>query len=367
MWVVFRADASLQIGSGHVMRCLTLAGELRRQGVRVSFVSRLLEGHMCDHCERAGFEVFRLPLPPAVPLLRSTPLPHAMWAGVEPARDAEETAQLLARLPRSPEWLVVDHYALDVGWEAVMRRHACRIMAIDDLADRRHDCDLLLDQNLHQQPDERYRALLPERCRTLLGPGYALLRPEFAEARGSLAPRDGRVRRLHLFFGGSDPGNETAKALRAVTLLQRPELTVEVVVGASNPHREELRQLCAATAGAVFHCGVDNMAQLMSRADCAIGAGGSATWERCCLGLPTLVLSLAENQVPIARECSRAGACRYLGAAQEIGSRRLAAALRHMLQEPMLLAGCAQKGMALVDGHGAARVGERLLDLDSSC
>ena len=352
MLVAIRVDASVFIGTGHVMRCLTLAGELRDRGARVLFISRLLDGNLCDFISRSGFELRPLPAPPAEADC-SSQLSQVAWLAREWAADAEATGAALPATPRA-DWLIVDHYALDARWEGALRASVGRIMAIDDLADRPHDCNLLLDQNLYEDMQQRYDGLLPGHCRRLLGPQYALLRAEFKEASKGLRRRDGSVGRLLIFFGGSDADNATAKALEALRLLDAPQLAADVVVGGSNPHREELRQRCAAMKNVAFHCDIKNMASLMAQADLAIGAGGGATWERCFLGLPAITLVAAQNQLATTLAVAKAGAAWNLGWQHEVDARALCQALRHALQHPQELVAMGGKALAITGGGAEA-------------
>lgn len=308
--VVIRADASVQIGSGHVMRCLTLADALRERGAEVYFVCRELPGHLGEVLANKDYPTHWLPTPDADATTIPAHTAHSAWLGVPWEEDTEQMWDWLETLPEV-DWLIVDHYALDQTWESQLRPQVKRIMVMDDLADRPHDCDLLLDQNLHENMEQRYTGLVPKECRLLLGPRYALLRPEFLEARKNLRQRDGTVRRILVFFGGADPSNETTKALRALQLLDRPDIAVDVVVGSANPHRSEIEALCAALPNTSFYCQVSNMAELMARADLAIGGGGSATWERFCVGLPSLVISLAENQLKLIQTLANMGLIFY--------------------------------------------------------
>lgn len=305
----------MAIGSGHMMRCLTLAEGLRDRQADVVFVCRELPGNLITLAEGKGFIVKRLPF-----IDRSNFLPennHAGFLGVTLEQDVAETLALLRDM-QPVGWLVVDHYAIDARWESQMRFLADRIMVLDDLADRPHDCDLLLDQNLYEDMDTRYDALLPEGCQKFLGPRYALLRPEFAKARASLRKRDGVVRRVLIFFGGSDPTNETAKALQAVIALNRPDIAVDVIVGATNPRRAEIEAKCALLPNVAYHCQVENMAELMASADLAIGAGGSTTWERCALGVPSITLITAENQRETTFAVANAGATWNMGVSKDV-------------------------------------------------
>lgn len=354
--VAFRVDASLQIGVGHVMRCLALAEGLREQGTQCWFISRKHPGHLVDLIQEQGFEASVLPASDTEVEPKgdsSTPLSHhAAWLGCSWEADAEQTSSVLKRL--QPEWVIVDHYGLDARWESALRAHGNNVMVIDDIADRSHDCDLLLDQNL--QDPARYSALIPRRCLTLIGPRYALLRPQFATTKRSLRQRDGRVHRVLVFFGGVDLTGETLKALTAIKMLGRTDIVVDVVVGHANPYRADIEGACRSIPNVNCHQHVSDMATMMAKADLFVGAGGSSSWERCCLGLPALVMATADNQMDQSETLARAGAQLYLGPVQSVTSERLANVIRTALESPDLLVHMAQQGMALVDGQGAKRV-----------
>lgn len=360
MNVLIRSDASLDIGSGHVMRCLALADALRARGMHCRFVCRAHPGHLIDKIRQRGFEVHALPHRPK---WRPTELdsPHAAWLGADWRTDVEETK--LGAGGTAPDWLIVDHYALDARWERAQRPHVAKIMVIDDLADRAHDCDLLLDQNLQARPD-RYQGLVPETCQLLLGPRFALLRPQFHEARKTLRPRDGQVRRILVAFGGVDAQGATLLALEAIARLGRPDIAVDVVITTANPHRDEIEARCAELPNVRLQQDVEDMADPMAAADLAIGAGGSMSWERCCLGLPTIVMATADNQLAQSEDLVREGAQLYLGRVADVDAARLARVLDEVLRQPAWLAHMAERGQALVDGRGCQRVVAHILASD---
>lgn len=343
MEIVIRTDASIRIGSGHVMRCLTLASLLRDKGGEVSFISRELPGHLCDYIEEKGYVLFRLP----------EPKQNDGWLGISRETDAVQTVDILQQVKKNVDWLIVDHYGLDLSWEMVVRPYVRRIMVIDDLANRQHDCDLLLDQNLHNNLHLRYEGLVPSNCQKLLGPHYALLRPEFVITRSSLRKREGIVKRILIFFGGSDLSNETKKALQALLMLEE-DLITDVVVGGSNPHKEEIRSLCLQIKNTNFHCQTENMAELMANADLAIGAGGSALWERCYLGLPSIVVVVADNQLEITNLLAKEGAILNLGWHHNVDSKELAKALKTILKQPDKLKTMSQNALRVVGNHSGA-------------
>lgn len=353
--IAIRADAGSSIGIGHVMRCLTLAAELRSRGAEVVFISRERAGDACGYIEQQGFPVHRLPA-------ASDPLsePGHRWLGVSPEEDARQVRTVLAALGRV-DWLIVDHYGLDARWESQMRTHAARILVIDDVADRPHDCDLLLDQNLYPDAHTRYRQLVPPACRQLLGPSYALLRPEFRRMREELGVRELDRGHLLISFGGSDARNATGAALAAVDLLTPPPNAVDTVCGGANLHRDTIRQRCEQRSFLHYHEQAENMAELMLRAGLAIGGGGSTTWERCCLGLPAAVITLADNQRPLTEAIAEAGAVFHIGNFQDLNPAKIAEAVGGLLADPRRLHGMSQAGMSLVDGRGAVRVADQLL------
>lgn len=354
MRVVFRTDAALAFGTGHVMRCLTLASALRERGAAVSFVCREHEGHLCDLIEERGLAVSRLPAPKAVIQTEDTPT-HTAWLGASWQEDAGQTRAAIEASGVKPDWLVVDHYALDKRWESVLRASVGRIMVIDDLADRVHDCDLLLDQNLVAQMHTRYADKVPVACGLLLGPEYALLQPIYAELHDRIPPREGPIRRIFIFFGGADSDNLTGRALTAFLHLNRSDIEVDVVITTGGPDAETIRQQVAGHGNIHLHSGLPTLAPLMAKADLAIGAGGVTSWERLCLGLPTLVVTLAENQRPIAKKLQEHGLIRWLGHRDEVDESTIAQALGTLIQQG-LDEDWSLRCLAAVDGNGVNRV-----------
>ena len=296
MHIAFRTDASLQIGTGHVMRCLTLADALRERGAQSTLICRPHAGHLLDLIQQRGHTAKALA--PADDTFTSPADPcHAKWLGTDWASDAVQTQHALG--DQVVDWLVVDHYALDRRWEQTMRPHTRRILAIDDLADRPHDCDLLLDQNLGRQAKD-YGGLLSRHTQTLIGPAYALLRPEFAQWREHSLQRRAQpqVKNLLITMGGVDQANATGQVLDALTHCELPaDLRITVVMGPTAPWLVHVQaQATAMPRPTQVLAGVSNMAQLMAESDLCIGAAGSTSWERCCLGLPAIQLVLADNQ-----------------------------------------------------------------------
>ncbi|MBK9521658.1 MAG: UDP-2,4-diacetamido-2,4,6-trideoxy-beta-L-altropyranose hydrolase [Rhodocyclaceae bacterium] len=345
MNIAFRTDASLHIGTGHVMRCLTLADVLKQRGAKVRFVCRHLPDHLRDMLIERDHQVV---------MLNSSrndvsvdDLAHSHWLGVSQTQDARDTSKALS----DQKWdlLVVDHYALDVRWETASRDAAKKLLVIDDIADRQHDCDVLLDQNLYADMDTRYVDKVPAHCQLLLGPRYALLRDEFRRSREKISPRNAPIKRVLVFFGGVDHDDYTSRAVDAIARIGDSDMHVDVVIGTQHPRREEIEAACALHE---FDCHIqtNRMADLMLAADLAIGAGGSTTWERCCLGLPTIVFAVAENQERASKALANTGAA-YFGRA-EILEAEINNAMTHLFTPPFLRQ-MSIKAAELVDGHGA--------------
>lgn len=300
------------------MRCLTLADALRERGASCSFVCRPHPGHLLALVAQRGHQALALPELQEGAQPNHNGTAHGHWLGTDWATDAQDTQQALsAHTGGQPvDWLVVDHYALDARWEEALRPQAKRIMVIDDLADRPHACDLLLDQNLGRKEAD-YGGLLKSKTTTLIGPQYALLRPEFAALRAqSLACRqtNPQLRRLLITMGGVDKDNATGQVLAVLQNCKLPlDLRITVVMG---PHSPWLAQVQAHAVQMPWRTevlvGVNNMAQLMAESDLAVGAAGSTSWERCCLGVPTIQVALAQNQVEIAQALNLAGAALML-------------------------------------------------------
>lgn len=358
MKVVFRVDSSRLIGTGHLVRCMTLGATIRERGIAVEFIGRAHRGNLLDRLSVEGFAATVLPPPSADRESASADhtVNYADWLGVPQAEDADQTIEAIAG--SVPDWLVVDHYGLGAKWEARLRPHVGRILAIDDLANRSHDCDVLLDQNYAFEPQSRYRGLVPPDCRLLVGPRYALLRPEYREYRMESRTRAGNARRLLVFLGGTDRYGVTLTALEALSAPELSHLEVDVVVGTNNADRPRIEELAARRARTFVQGPRPHLADLMSAADLAIGAGGATTWERMCLGLPSVVVSVAQNQQSCCEALCAAGLIEYLGEVPRVRGDDLHRALMALIDNPERLASLTAANLVEVDGLGTPRVAD---------
>jgi UDP-2,4-diacetamido-2,4,6-trideoxy-beta-L-altropyranose hydrolase len=322
--IVFRVDASWQIGNGHVMRCLTLADALRERDVQSLFICRPHLGNLFGEITHRGYAVLALPFLDTVDVQNKENTEYENWLGTSWFDDSQDTRQTLRNYlgNLSVDLLIVDHYSLDARWEQSMRPQSKRIMVIDDLADRRHFCELLLDQNLGRKVKD-YDDLLDSSTIRLIGPNFALLRPQFAALRRfSLDRRGGRplLRRLLISMGGVDKDNATELLLISLKERNLPaDLVITVIMGAHAPWTSQVKsQATKMPWNTEVLIGIDNMHQIMSESDLAIGAAGGTAWERCCLGVPSLLLALSNNQLSGAFALQNAGAAIVFDSVNEL-------------------------------------------------
>ena len=367
MNVIFRADASLDIGTGHVMRCLTLADALRERGARCHFICRQHSGHLMALIEQRGYRVSGLPMAAAAATPAQDEAPaHAAWLGATQEEDAAASLSALEPSNGPVDWLVVDHYALDARWERLLRPICPRLMVIDDLADRPHDCDVLVDQTLGRNTQD-YRPWVSESCRLLCGSQYALLRPDFSALRTYSLKRRAQpqLRNILVAMGGVDKNNATGKVLAALKMCALPsDCEITVVLGPTAPWLDDVeRQAQSLPWPTHVRVGVSDMAQLMANSDVAIGASGATSWERCCLGVPAIMVVLAENQRLIARALSDVGAA-HLVDLRALQSNPLIVCAR---LKPNWLSTASTAAAAITDGSGVPQVINCLLQQGKTC
>lgn len=340
------------------MRCLTLADTLKGLGATCTFICRRHPGNLLSVIAQRGHGAIALDAGSGL-IPEDADLTHASWLGVNWSRDAGETLEALGSAYM--DWLVVDHYALDHRWEEALRSHCCRLMVIDDLADRAHDCDLLLDQNLGRSAKD-YQELLHPTASLMIGPRYALLRPEFSQWREYSLARRCRPEFKHLLIamGGVDKNNLTSQVLVALKGHKIPlDLRITVVMGACTPWLAEVKQQVAQMpCPTEVLVGVSNMAELMANSDLAIGAAGGGAWERCALGVPSLLMILAENQRSGSAALSENSAAILCASTSEISERVMFFLTDKDRQS--VLQKLSDSGAALADGEGSTRVSQAM-------
>jgi UDP-2,4-diacetamido-2,4,6-trideoxy-beta-L-altropyranose hydrolase len=360
--IAFRVDASNLIGIGHVMRCLVLADILHAQGANCFFVCRPHAGHLADLIYSRGHFVCLLSEPFSI--INDDSSSYVSWLGSSQDIDADETLAILLPFGR-PDWLVVDHYGIDVRWETRLRTSVGKLAVIDDLANRLHKCDLLLDQNwFGKNLNNRYKSLVPQNALLCLGPSYALLKPEFALLKKWRPKHDGFVRRLLIFFGGSDQDDLTTRALLAMRAPEFDHLILDVVLGANHPNVSGVTKLVQERPGTFLHRNLPSLAGLMLRADLMLGAGGSTNWERMCLGLPAVVISIAENQMQVNNALAKDKFIIFLGSHNQVKIDNIRVAMQRAIADTEFLCQSSRIGFSLVAGTGASLVAKLMLAKD---
>lgn len=341
MRFVFRVDSSTQIGTGHVMRCLTLADALRDRAGDVVFICRSLPGNLSDLIEKRGFKVFR----------------------ITETEDATQMQTILREQHQNVGWLIADHYGLDYQWESKFRSYVKKIMVIDDLANRRHDCDLLLDQNISTNQETRYDKLVSEQCQKLIGAKYLLLRPEFLSNQLQRTQAAEEARKILITMGGSDPHNLTSRVMQSLVEWALPyPLTIRVAVGASCPYIREIQAIALNSNPhqITVQQNVSHMAQWMAWADLAISAGGFTCYELAYMGVPTAVLVTSPTQLNVAQELHRLGITYCLGEFAHLSPNALTEVLKTLMSDSKKRLEMSQLGQAVFDGYGIERVIEQI-------
>ncbi|TCB52214.1 UDP-2,4-diacetamido-2,4,6-trideoxy-beta-L-altropyranose hydrolase [Acinetobacter terrestris] len=347
----FRVDASIQIGSGHVIRCLTIADALKQKGHTCVFICREHVGHLMDLIHMHGHTIYELN--PFKLDSQEYLTEYQKWLGTTEEIDAQQTLVALGHEAIQLDWMVVDHYALSEVWETRIRTMIAKILVIDDLANRKHDADLLLDCGLEYTVND-YQLLNARSAKYLLGAEYALLRPEFSEHRKNQPIRyqkEKEIFKVLINLGGVDKDNLTSKILKIFEedTLFKHRFDLTIVMGISAPWKEQIIQQAELLPyPSKVLVNVSNMAELMKTHDFAIGAAGSTAWERCCLGLPTIMICMAENQKMIAQNLNN------LGAAISIDQQEVEQGLGKILSSLTLskLEIMSEKARLITQGHG---------------
>lgn len=332
--LIFRVDSGLKIGSGHLMRCITLANNLKKLiELECTFITRNNKGNFNEIIIQNGYDVLLLNGPESSVGIDN----YSEWLGTSQICDAEQTLFALKNNKiKNIDILVIDHYSLDHKWEGIFRSISNKLIVIDDLANRKHCCDVLLDQNIAPNFDTRYDTLIPVNSKKFLGISYCLLREDFLTAKTSIKART-ELRRVVIFFGGVDKDNATLKLLIALQdKLEAFEL-IRVIVGKANPFKSQIKQFCKKHNNCDYLEQVSNMAEIFSKSDLAIGAGGATTGERIFLGLPSIVFSLADNQVEVSRYLHEKYLITYLGDQGEIERTKIILELDKYFSSPNLL------------------------------
>lgn len=358
--VVFRVDASADLGIGHYMRCMVIADQVLRAGKSVVFVSKLITNELELKLNAGKYRLIKLNEGES-----SAGNVEEIWGVSKQKRDAKQTKEKLSALSGGV-WVVVDHYGLDSHWSSEFYKKGYKILVIDDLANRNHACDLLLDQTLGRKK-QQYEELVPKECRILVGASYALLRDEFSQIRPkSLKRRIGktRVNSLTISMGGTDPSNATYDVLKSIRVFcELNSVEVNVIMQTSSRHKEKISGfLNEFSCNTKLHLSPLSMAAILCDSDLVIGASGGSAWERCLLGLPSILLILADNQLEIGKSLMESGAaiCIHIREIEDF-QELLMAELNEIAFSREKLGLMSKKAAQVVDGRGAERVFESMI------
>ena len=342
--LVFRVDSGEGIGWGHTMRCFSLAQIFKEKNMQISFITRKIPNNISYFLKENGINVYYLNGE------------KYSWKN-----DAIQTKKIIENFDEV-DWLIVDNYKLDFKWEKFLKPFVKKLMVIDDMTLRTHDCSLLLDQNYYEKPKNMYKNFVPKKCKMLIGPKFALLRSEFYQERKKLKEKNRQMKRIFISFGGSE-SSEIMKIIDVVKELDHSKINVDLLLTESSKYLK-IKNLFSKFTNITIHHQNFSVVKLMKNADLAIGAGGSSTWERCCLGLPSIVTVSAKNQLQLTKEIEKKGCIINLGISKKITSDDYLNIINNLNKSKLLQ--MSKNALKLVDGKGTLRVTKEMLNLSKS-
>jgi len=344
----FRVDSSRSIGFGHVMRCLVLAEKLRLAEANVFFVCKYYEHSLIPMIKNSNFTVITLDN-------ISSKFQEELLSNELQIEDARMTIDAIKEF--QVDWIIVDSYLLGIEWEMKMRGVAIKIMVIDDLAESKHHCDLLLNQNSNEL-ELNYKESLNKESIGLFGPKYALLRDQFLMLRPTKLEPIAEIKRILIFLSGGDDYGETLKAMRGIWKYKK-NVEADVVIGSSNPYASEIKDLCQKYHWN-FLVQIDNLAERIASTDFVVGSCGINAWERCALGKPSISVMLASNQKYVSKTLEKYKASEVIGWFEDISENEYCNIMKKMTKERVFE--IANNAYNLVDANGVARVSSILLN-----
>lgn len=352
--IIFRVDASSLIGAGHFSRCLCLAIKLMEMNADVYFICRNLSEAYAQQLKSQGIHL--------IPLLsdqnsmqekNTGRLVHSHWLEVSQSQDAADTIDAIKFLNREIVCIIIDHYALDQEYEKIVKSYVSKIVIIDDIADRVHACDILIDQNNTDQ--NRYKNLIPAGCKQLLGPYYCILRDEFIETREKFSYNPEENKNIVVSMGAADPVNATFDIVKSLSHNDYIRSFLRVIVGFLNPHKEQIEWICKKSNIQVLSS-LPLISQELVQAKFVIGASGVSAWERCYLGIPSLMIAIADNQVPIAKILHDQEAAIFLGMHADMKWENFSKTVESIYYNSKRLIEISKNAQSIVDGLGATRI-----------
>ena len=344
--IYFRCDSSFDIGSGHVIRCLTLANFLKKKGLFTTFICKETKGNLFDVILKHNHNLVVL-----------SNNKKNIWED-----DAQEIIDKIKDFNSSKDWMVVDHYFLNKDWETRISSKLYKLFIIDDLCDRPHYGNILLNQNYLPGIRSQYKKILSSKTKILLGPKYALLSPEYKATRKLIKiNKKKKLQRVIIFFGATDHKEQTIKCLSILSKINLKLLKIDIVIGLANKKKKLIEEITNKIDNAILHVQIPSLCNLMKNADLYLGSGGTTTWERCCLGLPSIVISTSENQVRQNEYLFNKGVIKYLGKAESVSEENIRTALL-MFAEGYDSTKMSKKALKITNGNGAELVSKEFLN-----
>ena len=331
--VCIRCDASRSIGTGHTSRCLTLGRELKKRKTEVLFICKEDDGDINEIIKKE-FEIRTIRR--GIKSKESRDF-QDVWTKEIQIMDAMETiACIKSWTIEDCDWIVVDSYGLDKEWEVYIKnrlnkKNSIKILVIDDLANRKHLADILVDQNyMGEIRNNRYSELVSKSCKQLIGPNYAILGEEYDGGDKVMKSRD-NIKKILVYFGGSDKEGWTRKILKVLSNKEFRNWEVDIVTGIQDLNLDIYKNDKYNLEKRIkIYKHQKSLAGLIAEADLGIGAGGTTNWERIALGLYTLVITMAENQEEIAKALHEEGYIGLLGKSNEVTEKNIVKALKEI-------------------------------------
>ena len=342
--IIFRVDSGVRIGSGHMFRCITLAKALKNHNI--IFLCKEISLEFRKLCKNNNFQIY---------YIRKN---RSLEKKIDSNLDSKKTIEIIIRKKINPDLIIIDNYYINNNWEKALKKYVKKIVVIDDFINRKHDCDMIINQNLSKKQIKKYQLSFPENCFKLFGPKFAILRNEFIENRKRVKTRES-IKNILISFGSSDPTNETIKAIRAMKDFQKYK--IDVVVGTLNRRKNVIKKICSNFNNLKFHLQTDKMALLMRKADISIGAAGTTSWERCCLGLPTIVSILSKDQLIIVENLVTQKTIINLGFSKDVKEQDYLNTFKSLNNTN--LKKMSEKCMKIVDANGSIRVAQQIQKL----
>ena len=345
--IFIRVDSGQHIGYGHMIRCLALAGNLKNF-FNIIFLTTNYKGNINSLIKKNNYKLIQL---------KKT---KTNQSKIKIKLDAEQTIKIINKIGNEKSLLLVDNYELSSRWESMVKPFVNKIIVIDDLISRKHNCDLIIDQNLHTNMQKLYVNCLPKKCIRLFGPSYVILRKQFLQEKKFTKKRKLPIKKILITFGGSDYQNHTLLVLNNLKNIDTKK-TVFVVVGKAHSNKKSIKSFCKKFPYFEYIEQTNDMAKLIRMSDLSIGSGGTTTWERCFLGLPSIIIITSNDQKDIAHAISKNKCGINIGKINTSTKMNLNDIIQNFKSNDF--ENMSKKCMNLVDGKGVIRITKEIRKL----